>query len=246
MRKRMKIFRILLLSTALLGVACSPLLLPPASGEIVRQTHTVAPFTAINICCGMHLLLTQGETPSVELEGDEAILDGIEVVVRSDELVVQLRPRFNLVPRLGNRLVTVYVTAPDVQSLVLSGGSQGEINLLQGTELQVTLSGGSQLAIAEVAATTLTSDLSGGAQLAIATGHLDTQIVDASGGSRYLVEEVQSDRAELDFSGGSRARLQVASVLWVDASGGSDVAYHGTPALEQTVSGGSRVRSLGE
>ncbi len=246
MRKRITIHWILFLSVALLGVACSSLLVPPASGETVQQTHTVAPFTAINICCGMRLLLTQGETPSVELEGDEAILDEIEVLVRDDELVVQLRPRFNFLPRLSNRLVTVYVTAPDVQTLVLSGGSQGEINLLQGTDLQVTLSGGSQLTIAEVAATTLTSDLSGGAQLTIATGHLDTQIVDASGGSRYLVEEVQSDRAELDFSGGSRARLRVASVLWIDASGGSDIAYHGTPALEQTISGGSRVRSLGE
>lgn len=229
-----------------LSVGCSPLLIRPDFGRVVQQDWSVDSFEAVNLCCGMHLELTQSEQTMVKIEGDEAILNELEVLVRNDKLTIQFRSRFNLVPRLNNRQVTIYITTPNLHALELSGGSQGKIGILQTTDLQLSLSGGSQLAIVELDATTLTSDLSGGSRLSVEAGNVDGQIADASGGSRYLLEKVQSERAELDFSGGARARIRVSTMLRVDASGGSDVAYHGSPALEQHISGGSRVRSLGE
>lgn len=239
------ILLILLSFTLWFSVGCTPLLLPADSGTVVRREEHVASFAAVNLCCGLRLDLAQGEPAKVEIEGDTALLAEIELFVRNEELTVQLRPRFNLRPRLNNRVVTVYVTMPEIERLTFSGASRGKINRLTVSDLHLTLNGRSQLTIVQVVASTVMSELSGGSEVAIIDGTIATQRVDASGGSRYLLEQIQSERAIIDLSSNSRARISVNLSLRADASGGSDIAYHGTPALEQTISGGSRVRSLG-
>jgi len=234
-----------------LSVGCSPLILSSDSSKVIQKEWPVDSFEAVNICCGIHLELTQeegtqGEGTTITTEGSETMIDELEVFVRDNELIVQFRPRFKLIPRFNNRQITVYGTTPVLSAVTLSGGSQGKIDPLHTTDLQLSLSGGSQLVIDTVNVATVTSDLSGGSQLSVAAGTIEQQNANVSGGSRYLLEEVQSERADLDVSGGGQARIRVATTLHVDASGGSDIAFHGSPTLDQSISGGSRVRSLGD
>ena len=246
MRIQNTLWATMLLAMGMLVIGCTPLISRPGSGTVIREERTVSDFAAVDICCGMHLELTQGAETAVTLEGDEAILAEIETIVRRDQLTVRFRPQFNLLPRFNSRQVVVSITTPEIRAVELSGGSHGETERLQTDELRVTLSGGSELAITELNAEQLDAALSGGAELSIESGVVTEQRVDGSGGSGYLTADVRSQEVDLDLSGGSQADVWVSRSLRVDASGGSEVTYRGSPTVNQNSSGGSRVRSVGE
>lgn len=236
----------LLLALILFTTGCVDLVVPTASGNVIREERTVDAFTEISVCCGMRLELTQGDQPTVAIEADETLLPEIETTVRGEQLTVQLRSSFSLMPRLRSGRVTVYVTTPNVRALDLSGGSNGTMERLQGEDLHIDLSGGSHLTIDTVTAAHLTAELSGGAQVQVDAGTITEQQVDVSGGGQYRLENVQSDSIVVDLSGGSRAEVWARETLRVDASGGSNLTYRGAPVMEQDISGGSRVRAVGE
>ena len=214
-----------LLTLALLVSACPNFSMLQGSGNVVRITREASDFTAIEVCCGMQLTLTQGEPTTVELEGDDNILPEIETIVRGDVLTVQFRQRVNLWTNTRTP-IRVYVTMPTISAIEVSGGGTASAPTISSDELQLTLSGG--------------------ARATIGAGVVTEQTVDASGGSQYLAEDLQSERAHLEISGGSRARVWASESLVVDASGGSNVAYYGRPDVDQDTSGGSDIDSLGE
>lgn len=235
---------VLLFCAILLTTGCADLLLPTLSGNVIREARMVDSFTELNICCGMYLEVTQGDETSVELEADENLLPEIETIVRGEQLTVQFRSRITFMPQFRSGRITIYVTMPEVRALELSGGSNGTIEALQTDDLRLDLSGGSRLSIDTLTAEQLTAELSGGAEIRVGDGTVTEQTVNVSGGGEYLLEDVRSDIANLDLSGGSRAEIWVLERLRVDASGGSNLTYRGSPTTEQDISGGSRVRSV--
>lgn len=234
-----------LLSVALLFSACPDFSLLQGSGKIVGETRAVSDFSAVEVCCGMQLTLTQGEPTTVELEGDDNILPEIETLVSGDRLIVQFRQRIGLWTRTRTP-IQVFVTMPTISGVEVSGGGAVTAPTIESNAFQLTLSGGSQADLDELQVTELRADLSGGAHATIVAGTVTTQMVDASGGSHYLAEDLQSEQANLDISGGSEARVWASESLVVDASGGSEVAYYGRPNVDQDVSGGSDLNALGE
>lgn len=231
---------------ALLVASCSGISLPSESGNRVREERVVDDFTAVSICCGMKLEFTQGAQTTVVLEGDETLLSDVETFVQGEELTVRFRQPFPFFSFQRNRALTVLISAPTLQGLDLSGGSQAKSDNLAADQLHLDISGGSHINIATLQADRLRAELSGGAEVSIDVGTVNQQEVDASGGSHYRLEKVQSSSATLDLSGGSEARIRVSETLHVNASGGSELDYSGSPTVDQDVSGGSRVRSSNE
>lgn len=234
-----------LLTLALLLSACANFNLLQGSGKLVRETRDVSDFTAVEVCCGMQLTLTQGEPTTVELEADDNILPEIETLVSGDRLIVRFRQRISLWTSMRTP-IQVYVTMPTISAVEVSGGGAVTAGTIQSDAFQLTLSGGSHADVDELQVTALRADLSGGARATIGAGVATEQTVDASGGSHYLAEDLQSEQAILEISGGSRARVWASERLVVNASGGSDVAYYGRPNVDQDISGGSDLDSLGE
>ena len=65
-------------------------------------------------------------------------------------------------------------------------------------------------------------------------------------GGRYLASDLESQAATLSMSGGGEAALWVKDSLFVDLSGGVQVQYYGKPMIDQSLSGGSNLKSLGD
>ncbi len=246
MRKQYYRLSTLLFCATLLIAGCTEMRLPLGSGNIVREERTVAPFTAVSICCGLHLEWIQGEPRAVVLEGDDNILSEIETVVEDEQLTIRFRQAFTFFSSLRNRPVTIIITAPTLQGLELSGGAEANADQISTDTLHLLVSGGSHINIDTLSVDQLSAELSGGAEIRIDTGTINQQKVDASGGSHYRLDDVQSSSATLQLSGGSQARVWVSETLRVNASGGSQLDYTGSPTVEQNISGGSRVHSRGE
>lgn len=234
------------------------------SGNVVSETRAVADFEQVEVCCGMKLVLTQGDDIQLQLEADDNILPEIETIVRSGTLTVRFRSNWGPFNFRLSQPVTVYLQMPTIHGVTISGGgsltmerlatdrvalefsggSQGTIKTLQAQAVDLSTSGGGQTTIDTLDVDTLDLEVSGGGRVTLNGGTVTNQRVTASGGSRYHAAAVEGEIATLDVSGGGEAKVWVTETLRVEASGGSQVEYTGNPALDQQLSGGSRLRAV--
>jgi hypothetical protein len=92
---------------------------------------------------------------------------------------------------------------------------------------------------------TLSSELSGGSRMEL-NGSVAEQTISLSGGSDYLAGDLKSQTAPLDMSGGGNDTLWVTEILNVDLSGCANASYSGSPLIDQNLSRGSALQSLGD
>ena len=214
------------------------------SGNIVTEEREVDGFDEVSICCGMHLLLEQGDSESVQLEGDDNILAEIETTVKGDTLVIEYKTGLtNVRP---SKLVRCYVTMPVVRGVKTSGGSKLTASELATDDFDLSVSGGGSVKIDSLDADVLELSASGGSSVNIGSGTVADQSLKLDGGSNYSGANLKSQTAELNMSGGGDATIWVVDELDVSASGGSKVQIYGTPRITQNTSGGSRIQSMGD
>ena len=216
------------------------------SGNVTTESRPVSEFDSISVCCSMRLILTQGDSESLEIEADDNLLPEIESVVTNGKLIVRFKDSFGGIRLLNTSPIIVRVSAIQINGVDISGGGRlDSTGPIQTSGLVLDVSGGSRGLIDNLQAETLSLEMSGGSRMEL-IGSVADQTISLSGGSNYLAGELQSQTATLDMSGGGRATLWVTEILNVDLSGGANASYYGNPMINQSLSGGSHLQSLGE
>lgn len=216
------------------------------SGNVVTESRPVSKFNSIDVCCGMHLILTQGASESLEIEADDNLLPEIESFVTNGRLVVRFKDNFSGIRLFNTNPIRVKVSAPELVGVEISGGGRLEAaGPIQTTQMALDFSGGSRGVLDNLQADKLAVDLSGGSRIEL-SGISPDQTISLSGGSDYLAGDLQSRTTTLKMSGGGRATVWVTETLNADLSGGANASYYGNPMINQDLSGGSRLQSLGE
>lgn len=208
-----------------------------ADTEISRHYQNKG-FTALSIASGMKLEVKQGTQYEVVVRTEENQLKLVKVAQVGNMLQFYLPPfSFATAP------VEIFITMPELTKIDLSGGSEARITMkILPKTFGASLSGGAELS-GFLHTQRLEINLSGGS-VSNLTGAADTLIIRASGGSRILQDSFKVDGARINLSGGCRAEVFVIGSMDVDASGGSQVYYHGTPKLNTSFSGGAGIRSF--
>jgi hypothetical protein len=245
-----KAFAFLLIPTILLTLSCQFVSglgkSLQGSGNVVTESRQVSGFDSISVCCSMRLILTQGNSESLEIEADDNLLPEIESVVTNGTLIVRFKDSFSGIRLFNTSPIIVRVSAIQVNGVDVSGGGRLDAaGPIQTSGLTMDFSGGSRGLMGKLQADTLSVDMSGGSRMELA-GSTAEQNISLSGGSDYLAGDLQSQAATLDMSGGGRATLWVTEIFNVDLSGGSVASYYGSPSINQNLSGGSHLQSLGE
>ncbi len=208
-----------------------------ADTEISRHYQNTG-FTAVSIASGMRLEVKQGTPYEVVVRTEENQLKQVKVAQVGNMLHFYLPP-FSL----ATTPVEISIIMPELTKIDLSGGSKAHVTMkVLPKSFGASLSGGAELS-GLLHAQRLELNLSGGS-VSNLTGAADTLIVRASGGSRILQDSFKVDRARINLSGGCRSEVFVIESMDVDASGGSQIYYHGTPKLNTSFSGGAGIRSF--
>jgi hypothetical protein len=231
--------RTILIPCLFLFVSC---VVPGSCDVEIREYAVEGDPHEISVCCGLKLTLSQGEEPSLRIQGDDNILDEIVVGEVGDRIMVEYaHPSLRYLP---SRPVQVFATLTDVAQIEAVRGASMEAEGIDASILEVRLDGGSRGQLQRLRGDDLHVRASGGSRLQ-ATGAVGAQSVQLSGGSRYDGVELHAETATLQAGGGSVAHVNVSRELDVEASGGSRVTYTGSPDVRDDVSGGSSVRSSG-
>jgi hypothetical protein len=186
------------------------------SGNVVTQTREITGFSAVEVGGAMDVEIVAQKDFSVEIEGDDNLLEFVRTEVRGDTLYIGSHKRFST-----NGRIKIRISAPDVERIDVSGASNLALTNVRNGALSIGSSGASKIRVSGE------------------TGNLK---VDMSGASKLDAAGLRSENATVDASGACAMNVFVSGDLKADLSGASKVNYSGNPKnVVRKVSGASSV-----
>lgn len=189
---------------------------------IIKETRKTDSFKNIKVESGIDVYFTQKNAQNIEVEASDNIIKDIITEIENETLVIK-RMKKNL---QINKKVKVYVSAPAINEVELSGGSDFQTdNLNCDNDLKIRASGGSDIHIGRLTVSATTDiGLSGGSDCEIKYLQTSRCNIAASGGSDSDIDLYVSEKISVAVSGGSDIKLSgKANDLSLNASGGSDI-----------------------
>lgn len=185
------------------------------SGKRVSQKREVSPFTAISTEGAFTIEVTCQKDLSLEVEGDDNILDAVTAEVSNN--VLRLK---NSKDYLISEPVAFRISVPNLEGISVSGAGKIQIKGMNNDKFEIDSSGAPSIT---VAGTTRIID------------------IDTSGAGKIDTYNLHASRAVVDSRGVSKVDVDVADQLDVTISGPSQVTYQGDPVVNKTVHGPGKV-----
>jgi hypothetical protein len=235
MKKVMVSVTVGLLAISGLVVSCGVVV--TGSGDLVTESYDYTDFTGIQAQNGFEVEIVRSDSFSVKVTTDDNIKKYLDVEKIGDTLRIRLDQYRNYV----SVTIEAKITMPDIEEIRLSGGSHCEITgFSSSNDLSATLSGGSQLE-GDINAGDTEIELSGGSRATL-TGSAKDLTIKSSGGSKVLLEDFPVNNADINISGGGSAEVDISGTMDANLSGGSKIRYIGEPKIgDFDLSGGSTI-----
>jgi hypothetical protein len=209
-------------------------------GNIKTEDRPVSDFKNVDVSGAAKVLVSQGDHPSVKIEGDENLLPYMEVNQIGNKIEVREKPGFNLAPTTD---IKVYVTAPIFNDIDASGACDiiGQTKISNPEDLAMYVSGAGDIRM-EVDAPRLKAEVSGSGSIYL-KGTTKDVYLDLTGAGHAHCYELLSENTKVDISGAGSAEVYASVKLEAEVSGAGNVKYKGNATdVKQDVSGAGSVQ----
>ncbi|HTQ64181.1 MAG TPA: head GIN domain-containing protein [Puia sp.] len=208
------------------------------NGVIKSEERSVSTFKNVEVSGAINVYVSQGDIKPVKIEGDENLLQYIEVEQEGDKLFVREKHGYNLKPTAEMR---IYVTAPVYNNIDVSGACDiiGMTKISNPENLALSASGAGDIKM-EVDAPKLSAEISGSGSIDLKgqTKDVDLQLTGAGHAHCY---DLLSENTKVDISGAGSAQVYASVKLDAEVSGAGSVSYKGnaTNVIQHTSGVGS-------
>ena len=189
------------------------------NGKRELQKRQVAAFTSISTNGAFAIEVTCQKDLSLEIEGDENVLDFVSTEVDNKILRLDRKQNFST-----SEPIRVKISVPNLEGLSVNGAGNINIKGMNNDKFEIDTNGAPTIT---VSGTTKMVDIA-----ANGAGKVDTQNLHAT-------------RAVVDARGVARIELDVSDQLDVDISGPSSVTYTGNPAVNKNIQGPGKLTRRG-
>jgi len=210
------------------------------AGKEARQERPIKDVNEVQISGVGKLIITQGDTESLVIKGDQLVLSHIKSEV--DDGTLYISPKDDMQLRSKSEIL-YYLTVKNIKELGLSGAIELEAKSLKADELKLDISGSSRAQMG-IEVDKLKVHLCGSAKIYL-EGEAKKQKVEASGSAHYDAGALQSAQAKIQAEGACRVTVAVRKKLYVKSSGVSVVSYKGNPHVKVHSSGAASVKRVG-
>lgn len=187
------------------------------SGNTLREKRAVSDFNGVDVGGIFQVEITAQKDFSVEIEADDNLLPLVKTEVRGGVLKLETANRIS-----SKKSIKVRISAPNIESLEVSGASNVSLADAKNENLQIDASGASKVFL---------------------TGETSNLIADISGASQVDAENLKSQKVIVDASGASSINVFAVSELSGEASGASKIVYSGNPQeLSKSTSGAGSIK----
>lgn len=248
-------FKKLVSAIAFFGIYTVTIAQPALNDSIISTQPAIQNFSSIRIQGDFEVLLTQGSTESIKIEGPAYIVNDMVVERSGQELNIKLnrsiwpwksnswykksREEWNW--NNGDRerkKVTVYITAKNLDGISMSGS--GHIYFKDGLttgNLRLHVSGSGHIE-GQVQANDITSKISGNGNINLA-GNAESSDVRISGSGSFSAAKLVTSNSKVHISGSGHANVNANKALTASISGSAHVGYTGNVTSINTSKSGS-------
>lgn len=187
------------------------------SGVLLTEQRSVADFQELSVGGAVKVQAYCGEDASLELSGDDNILEHVVTEVKDGTLHIHMESgSYSLKEPLLATITCKSMTRVDV-----SGASTVNVEGISADEFDVEMSGASRVTL---------------------EGKTDKLTLNASGASKFYSDDLTCREVDFDISGTSNANVYASESVRGGASGASQLRYAGNPSeTEVSSSGASKV-----
>ena len=212
-------------------------------GPVITENRNVGSFAGVDLRGDATVHFTKGNDLKIELHGQDNILKVLETYKSGSNLVIKYRNDI----RLGrHEPVTIYLTAPDLNDLRISGS--GDI-IVSGdvinNDMEMDISGSGNIKMDKLQTSYLDVNISGSGNMEIEDGEADEEILRISGSGDLYFPNLIARKVMTTTSGSGDIRIHVTEELRSTISGSGSVYYKGQPSvLTSNISGSGKVRPM--
>ncbi len=189
------------------------------SGNVVTEKRGVSNFSKVDVSGIFKVEIVAQKDFSLEIEADDNLLPLIKTSVEGETLKIEKEKSFS-----SKKTIVIRISAPNIESLEVSGVSKINFSNIDNESLLVDSSGASRISV---------------------SGKTNKLVVNMSGASRVKAAELKASSVSVDGSGASRAKVFASEEISADLSGASSVSYSGTPTkINKKTSGASRITQV--
>ncbi len=195
------------------------------NGQIKKQTRSVGNYTSIASSGSWDVMIAYGETNSVQVEGDENLLEYIETKVEDGKLTIRSTKNVNL--RSKNK-ITIYVSATRLTGVSLSGSGDiiGEGKFFNDGkgDFKISGSGSIKLSFNRYKSVDVSVSGSGNIRLSGSSNELSARI---SGSGNADCAELIANDVTAHISGSGNVKVFANTSIDASISGSGNIYYKG-------------------
>lgn len=229
---------LIFLFAALLISSCGNAIV--GEGPVISEERTFETFTGISSGISADIIIRQGGTQNVRLEGQKNLLEIISTTVKNGVLVIDTKPDVYFT---SNSDVKIYITLPQYKLVSL----QGSGDLIAETDLssdaiEINATGSGDVELKQINASKIGVSLTGSGDLEASGGRTEHLDVSATGSGNVDLSDLEANTAEVSLTGSGDAAVRVKNKLKASLSGSGDLEYFGNAEVNSSVSGSGTVR----
>ncbi len=209
------------------------------SGRVTKEDRQVGDFSAVSVSGSMDVYITQGNTRSLSIEGEDNIVPLIESNIEDGSLHIRFRPNTNV---RTHHDVKIYINTPVLEGVDLAGSGDVKVmsHFASDRGLRLSLSGSGDLSGSFDAPEVKVSVAgSGNVKLKGQTRDLNVNI---AGSGNCEAEELLAETADINIAGSGNADVHASRELKANTLGSGDVRYKGDPQLNISKLGSGTVK----
>jgi hypothetical protein len=202
------------------------------AGSPVSSVREVAAATAVVLTTPGELVITVGETPSLEVTAGRAVIDTL--TERSADGVLYLEGAGGATPRSG--AIRYALTLPVVESVTVEGSGSVRADLAGGQAVTIEVRGSGEVSGENLAAATVVTVVEGSGEVRLAGTSTD-QSVEIRGSGGYEGVGLSSATATVDIAGSGDVELTVTGRLKASIAGSGDIRHSGGAKVDGSIAG---------
>jgi hypothetical protein len=186
------------------------------NGSVKTETRDVAPFEAITCDGGYEVQINCQAQQSLAIETDENLLPRIKTEVHNKTLHIDTKGM--LFPTHGIRIV---VSVPNITEFTSNGSTDGDINNINNSALDINIHGSGKLNI---------------------NGKSGTVKIRTSGSSKIDAVSLISENSDIQINGSGNIQVYATNSVDVQINGSGTIKYKGEPkSVNQQINGSGRI-----
>ena len=209
------------------------------NGNVSTETRQVSNFNSVDVSGAMDIYVSHSPETSIRIEGDENLLEYVEVYEEGGTLRIHTRKGVNINP---SGAMKVHISNPDYKNFEASGACNiiGRDMIKTNGNVKIDLSGSSDVDM-QLDAPRIETEVSGAGSVKL-TGKTKDFSIDGSGSTEVKCFDLMAENVRINISGAGDAEVFASVKLDVDVSGAGNVAYKGNATVSQDISGAGSVK----